>query len=601
MVTIDELVNLDRSKFTKAAEGWGLISNRSSAARDQVDQQMTAKLGGTQQGDTATAALQDLDKLSKNYQYIHAECGLIRTALSGLAEELEVPQRNLKQALEDAQSLKFTVKPNGSVEYPKSPSTPAPLLPAPAAPGAMSSLLKPDSTPDPNQAKAQEIANRIGDALNEANEIDGRYAGILAKLETNGDLRKTDWSDVVRDLKDVRAATGKHFSEESIPRGKSPKENARWWNSLSQAERDEYAALYPSRIGALDGLPSTVRDDANRVVLAETRFDFTQKLEEYDRHHPEPPMHEQKFNNITGLPVQGEQQVAQAWKAWKEDREKITTPLQYMGDIQARLDATGKEGLPEAYLLGFDAKGLGRAIVANGNPDMADHTAVFVPGTTSNLGKSHDYIGHMTNLWSASQAKVPGQNVSTITWIGYDAPQSIVPEAMSPSYAHEAAPMLNGFLDGLRTTHGGASASHTTVIGHSYGSTLVGASSIHGKIAADDIVVAGSPGMMVRHAEDLGVGNDHVWSEAASFTHDQVPAGGKLAGLGGDTEATPWVEWLPFGYALSQNVPSDGDFGANIMKTDAQSHGDYWRRGSVSLENQANVVTGNYGKVTRDR
>ncbi|MET7760215.1 alpha/beta hydrolase, partial [Streptomyces sp. NPDC005389] len=26
-----------------------------------------------------------------------------------------------------------------------------------------------------------------------------------------------------------------------------------------------------------------------------------------------------------------------------------------------------------------------RAIIANGNPDTADHTAVYVPGTTTNL------------------------------------------------------------------------------------------------------------------------------------------------------------------------------------------------------------------------
>jgi len=48
------------------------------------------------------------------------------------------------------------------------------------------------------------------------------------------------------------------------------------------------------------------------------------------------------------------------------------------------------------------------------------------------------------------------------------------------------------FLDGLQAAQGGPEASHTTVIGHSYGSTTVGAASkAPGHLAADDIVVSG--------------------------------------------------------------------------------------------------------------
>ncbi|MEV5510505.1 alpha/beta hydrolase [Streptomyces orinoci] len=590
MVTIDQLTNLDTSKFTKAAGAWSSVSNRASSARTRVEHEILAKLGGTQKGEAATAVLHRLATVSKNYEYIHAECGLVRTVLSCLAEELAVSQRKLKQALEDAEALKFTVKPDGSVEYPRSPGTPLPQLQAPAAPNAMPPILKPEATADPNAAKAQAIANRIGDALKDATEIDGRYAKALAELTTDGNLKNTDRSDIARDTRDVQRAVGDHLSLSSIPKGKSAKANAEWWNKLSQEKKDEYIALFPAEIGALDGLPSTVRDNANRVVLDEAYLDANQKLKEIDAR--EPKKYEQKFNDMTGLPIEGEEQISQQWKFWAEDRKKLTDRLHAMEAIQARLDDTGEEGLPEAYLLGFSDKGLGRSIVANGNPDTADHTAVFVPGTTSKLEKSKEYIEHMTDLWKASQAKAPGQNVSTITWIGYDAPQSVVPEAMSRTYAWKAAPILNNFLDGLQTTQGGPGHSHTTVIGHSYGSTVVGAASIKGDLAANDIVVAGSPGMMVPHAKDLSVGADHVWSEAASLADDQVPAGGKLAGLGGQTDRLPFSKAIPFGYALTQNVPSDRDFGAHIMKNDAEGHGDYWRKGSVSLDNQANVVSG---------
>ncbi|MEU5268934.1 alpha/beta hydrolase [Streptomyces hygroscopicus] len=58
---------------------------------------------------------------------------------------------------------------------------------------------------------------------------------------------------------------------------------------------------------------------------------------------------------------------------------------------------------------------------------------------------------------------------------------------------------------------------HTTVIGHSYGSTVIGdATKSHtsydphgGALPVDDIIAAGSPGMQVGHASDLGIGSDH--------------------------------------------------------------------------------------------
>ncbi|MFI2072873.1 MULTISPECIES: alpha/beta hydrolase [Streptomyces] len=589
MVTFEELINLDTAKLTKAADGWSSISHRAHAYRERVDHEMVGKLRGTQQGVAASAVLKNLDRLSKNYQYIHAEGGLIRTALQGLAEELAVPQRKLKQALEEAHGLGFTVKPNGSVEYPKTTATPAPLIPAPATPGGMPSLLKPESTPNPNEAKAQAIANRIGDALKEAAEIDGRYARAIAKLSTDGDLNKTDWADVIRDMKDLRAAAGKHFQEGAIPRGKSPKENAEWWMSLSQATRDEYVALYPASIGALNGIPASVRDDANRVVLAEARLDVSRQLEDLIAREPK----KQKR-------TRGEWGLTAEWMAWKTKKDRIAGKLGGLEAIQERLsESGGGEGLPKAYLLGLDVRGDGRAVVANGNPDTAAHTAIYAPGTYSKLEGAESDIRRMTRLWEVSRGMPGSPEVSTITWIGYDAPQSIAPQAMHKSYAQNGASTLNGFLEGLQVAQGGADKSHTTMIGHSYGSTLVGAASIQGELAADDIVVVGSPGTLVSSADELDVGKDHVWSEKAS--DDNVPLGGKIAGLGGvkrvvvngGPENGGYIDYI-------HAVPSDKEFGAHRMKVDTKGHSGYWGEDSLSLRNQAAVVVGQYNRVINE-
>ena len=45
--------------------------------------------------------------------------------------------------------------------------------------------------------------------------------------------------------------------------GATPEEVQRWWESLSEAEREAVIAAYPERIGQGDGLPAGARDQAN--------------------------------------------------------------------------------------------------------------------------------------------------------------------------------------------------------------------------------------------------------------------------------------------------------------------------------------------------
>ncbi|MET9433415.1 alpha/beta hydrolase [Streptomyces sp. NPDC006551] len=585
MPTWQQLRDVKLNEYTDAADGWGKISSRSNADKDRVDNGMFAKIHDTQKGETATRATEDVRQLSRNYQYLHTECGLIRTALNGLASELAAPQKKLKQALEDAENLKFTVKPDGSVEYPMQSAVLAPGTntaqhgaPVPYAPGAAEGI----GSADANKGKAEDIAQRIGDAVREAGEIDSRYAAVLRKLKAPPGLTVDDAAlvDAAADTKALQDAAGKYADDSAIPNGKSPKENAEWWNGLTQEQRDEYATLYPASIGALDGLPSTVRDDANRMVLAESKAQIQTDLKGI----PAEPFPQKVFGGPRVGMIYSDE-----WIKWNKEygdrKAQLDSSLNGIKSIEKRFDETGKEGLPEAYLLGFSAEKNGRAIIANGNPDTADHTAVYVPGTTSNLGNIGGNIDRMVNLWRESDAMPGDTNVSTITWLGYDAPQDIVKDAPFSHYADDGAPAYNKFMEGLETAQGGPDQSHNTAVGHSYGTTLIGSAARQGDLHADDVIFAGSPGVQVGSAEEMDVPKGHVWNEEADG--DKVPDIGRW-GHGGS-------QWRLGGGVFL--VPSDEPFGANQMATDTSGHSDYWNRNTQSLRNQAAVVTGQYGKV----
>ena len=113
-------------------------------------------------------------------------------------------------------------------------------------------------------------------------------------------------------------------------------------------------------------------------------------------------------------------------------------------------------------------------------------------------------------------------DVATVMWLGYDAPGADL-SAIRGAHAEAGAPLLDSFLDGLRVSHTGG-PDRLTVIGHSYGSTVVGeAASAGDGLAVDDIIVAGSPGMRVDGVADLQIDPRHAErSPQAAFVHQRA-------------------------------------------------------------------------------
>lgn len=177
--------------------------------------------------------------------------------MSGLSSEIAVPRRRLKDALEDATALSYTVYADGSIGYPSGgknelTGTEIPGGTAVGNNGMLTSdnrglhppngkgLYTPEApgliNPNPHHAKAQDIADRIAHALREAREIDERYRAALSELKAAPGLRVDEktWADAAADTKAVGAAAD-HL-EAGIPRDKSPADRKAWWDQLTQAE-----------------------------------------------------------------------------------------------------------------------------------------------------------------------------------------------------------------------------------------------------------------------------------------------------------------------------------------------------------------------------
>ena len=263
-----------------------------------------------------------------------------------------------------------------------------------------------------------------------------------------------------------------------VPVGSAPREVTAWWAALSSADQRAAIRSHPRELGSLDGLPAWVRDGANRLVL----------------------------DHALQYPAQGIDGTAAAVVAEITEQERSGQPVQLHS-----LD------LAE-----------GTAALALGDLDTAAAVAVLVPGTGNTVhGDLDSQVERAEKVAAAAEKAARGTSVATVAWMGYRTPPGLV-EAGKQKYADVAGPRLDGDLDGLAAARAASDRlmPRTTVIAHSYGTVAVDeAADASGTLAADSVVLLGSPGMdddadslEVREVFDAMGGDDDL-IRGVAWTH----------------------------------------------------------------------------------
>jgi pimeloyl-ACP methyl ester carboxylesterase len=174
------------------------------------------------------------------------------------------------------------------------------------------------------------------------------------------------------------------------------------------------------------------------------------------------------------------------------------------------------------------------------------------------------------------------QSTAVVAWVGYAAPGwRQVPFA---ARARAGGRLLTADLAALAAARTGELA-HVTLVGHSYGSTVVGAAMQAGPRCADDLVLLGSPGVLADRVGQLGLSGHRVYV--------------------GEAPLDPIADLGVFGAD-----PGDRGFGATRIRADAApglpwpdelvaAQVQYFDPGSESLRNVARVVVGRGSDVSR--
>lgn len=528
VVSYQDLRSFHRNTLDELADAWREQAKNLTDRAESVGEQVTAL--ASWEGTAASEAREGLKQIKTQLSDAADEIAEVPPALSAAADEISDAKRQLEAAVTKGEGV-VQVSDSGEV----------------SAVPAGSREMNADEIKE-REEKLSEVREGIEAALRKATTADEDASATL-----NG-IRPAEIGI------DAGAGVGRL---PKIPSG-DPAQIAKWWQKLSPMERESLLFTDSAKIGNLDGIPIEVRDRANRFALDEHRAIMETKIDEYARTGDE--------NSPYG-------------KKMQDKLDGINKISDYLGKHDGKPDAQ------RVYLIGFDAQHMsknGEAIVSIGNPDTADNVSTHVPGTTSRLAASGSRIGEMNAMYGAMNDADPNAENAAITWIGYDAPQDIATEATSEKYIPDAAEDLTRFQDGLRETHQGGDAHHT-VMGHSYGSTVIG-HALHPdqpdqpSLQADKVVLVGSPGTGTEHVSELEIDQDKVWSTTAE--NDFIEA---VPSPHGKEPTDP-----SFGAREFASAPGD----AHVPNLGREVHSEYWRPSNAGgLESMGEIATDNEERV----
>ncbi|MEV7331770.1 alpha/beta hydrolase [Micromonospora sp. NPDC093244] len=410
-------------------------------------------------------------------------------------------------------------------------------------------------------------AVRVGPARpGSAEAVAGVAAALRAALD-GADVADRAAADRLDEL--ARAARSGWMSPPPPGRpapGAAPELVRAWWSGLSPAQRRWLVGHEPALVGVLDGVPVAARDQANRLLLGGRRGELVAERQRLLAKVPPGP--------VASLRLRA-----------------VAAKLAGLEALTERLAA----GEPRAYLLGLDPAGEGRVLVALGDPDHADRVLTYVPGMTAGLDDAPGELGRAARVLERCAALAPQERGAAVLWLDYDAPDFLT-EAASAGQARDAGGALHRFQEGLRASHEGPPA-RQTVLGHSYGSLVVGVAAREHGLAADALMFVGSPGVGATHAAELGVPPGQVWASSApddvirlarpvdEMGRRVLLGAAPLAAVLGWPDRTGHELW--FGHD-----PADPGFGGRVFPSGRGGHAGYWDPGNPALDGMARVVLG---------
>jgi hypothetical protein len=533
------VADIERWDAGDVREVFHAASSRAQAALDAADGLATLPAFDTWGGEASESAREAIGKTRKDLDAHGHEALAVATAARTAADDIERIKSELTTLKADAEALDMEIDPvTGQV------------LPGPNFSGNPMELL----------LKQEQLQPRVDKLVADANLVDAALANAIDMAAGTAPIPDGPHANDP----DVQAA----LNSGALP--EDPEQFNELWDKLNGEQKDWLFAQNLD-VGNHPGMPFVDKDHYNRLHLGDLIAAAQADVDRLAREHP---------TWITGPPTAANPNPP-VYREWKQQWDRANQQLTGYRAVQAELDKTA--GGPRLLGLLDDD---GHAAVSIGNPDTATHNATFVPGTGQDLARLQYSTEDAEVMFQAAlraDGNLQPENLAVTMWMGYDPPMNLG-QAGYPGFATDGGADLAAFQDGMRASHEGTQ-SVNTVIGHSYGSTLVGAAASDGNVLpVDNVIAVGSPGMLVDHAGDLALDTGgEVYAMRARFDPINIATGLTLG-------SSPTAE--DFGAIRLAAAPGPNTGPPILDLPSIGAHSSYWDAGNPALLNMGAIIAG---------
>lgn len=326
----------------------------------------------------------------------------------------------------------------------------------------------------------------------------------------------------------------------------------RWWGELpatdSRSQSDVLWKSLPEIFGNLEGIPYSIRHEANTLVLKRKLEALKTKLAAITT---------EQHDAMQNARSRAEFRQAASTSLSHEEWAQLTTQLQAYKEIQASLEVDYGQANRQLISLSADEPPL--AAISIGNLDTASNITYTVAGMTSSTTSMTDWTDATAGVHQV--VSEGSDEAATVAWLGYEAPPA--PPASWGVFGNEMAQNggdnLVSALRGIDAVRGN-DAPQINVVAHSYGTTATAFALSKSDVRVDNAIFVGSAGIPdhIEHVSDLNAA--HVFAGHAQDVYPLIEAG----------KGDQWA-WIGRDFSLEHTVdPMREEFGATTFGTDTE-------------------------------
>jgi hypothetical protein len=245
----------------------GVLNNRYNQLLGCADELRATAMPEGWSGPSAEAAAARANTLADAAEELAAEGASLRRAAGDVSDAITGVLHGVKEVQSMAAAHEFAIGEDGSITS----HAPPPVCTEADPDGAQAARDR--------QRIEVELQHRIHEVLRSAEDVDNDFCAVLDRILSNHEIDSGNGRTDLAAAGNSGAALGALSIPAPPPPGATPADNAAWWATLSQNQKNVPIHDHPELVGNRDGVEALARSQANLAMVPKLRAQLQQQYD----------------------------------------------------------------------------------------------------------------------------------------------------------------------------------------------------------------------------------------------------------------------------------------------------------------------------------